>query len=141
MKADESTMKPPCDRPNERNILLRLSPHWRLALMLAAASPAIALAQAPSDTLRGRVVTDSGAAVPAAEITVTRAPDRLVQRTRSDSSGHWIIVFVEGTGDYLVHVSAPGFQSARKRVQRPPGGLLPATDLTLKPIVAQTLAP
>ena len=53
-----------------------------------------------------------------ASIVVTRGPDRLTQQTTSDSSGNYSTRFEQGTGDYLVYVTAPGFKSARRRVQR-----------------------
>lgn len=76
------------------------------------------LAQATEpEIIRGRVTDDSSRAV-VATITVTRGPDRLVQQTTTDSSGNFRVRFEQGTGDYLVYVSATGFSSARRRVQR-----------------------
>jgi hypothetical protein len=49
---------------------------------------------------------------------VTRGPDRLTQQATTDSSGNFRVRFEQGTGDYLVYVSAAGFSSARRRVQR-----------------------
>ncbi|HEY5086776.1 MAG TPA: carboxypeptidase-like regulatory domain-containing protein, partial [Gemmatimonadaceae bacterium] len=66
---------------------------------------------------RGRVTDDSARAI-AATVIVTRGPDRLVQQTMTDSGGAFHVRFDPGTGDYLVFVSAPGFASARRRVQR-----------------------
>jgi hypothetical protein len=51
-------------------------------------------------------------------VTITRGPDRLVQSDTTDSAGNYRIRFEQGTGDYLVYVSAAGFNSARRRVQR-----------------------
>src|SRR2546430_1125099 len=48
----------------------------------------------------------------------TRGPDRLTQQTTTDSAGNFRVRFEQGTGDYLLHVSATGFASARRRVQR-----------------------
>jgi carboxypeptidase family protein len=69
------------------------------------------------DVIRGRVTDDSSRAVVAA-ITVTRGPDRLTQQTTTDSTGNFRVRFEQGTGDYLVYVSATGFSAARRRVQR-----------------------
>jgi hypothetical protein len=41
------------------------------------------------DTLSGRLTTDSARAIADAEIIVTRGPDRMVFRTRTDSAGRW----------------------------------------------------
>jgi hypothetical protein len=70
------------------------------------------------DVIRGRVTDDSSRAVAGAAISVTRGPDRLTQQTTSDSAGNFRVRFEQGTGDYLVYVSAAGFSSARRRVQR-----------------------
>ncbi|HEX2721789.1 MAG TPA: carboxypeptidase regulatory-like domain-containing protein, partial [Gemmatimonadaceae bacterium] len=67
--------------------------------------------------VKGRVVDDSAHAV-VATVMVTRGPDRLTQQTATDASGNYSTRFEQGTGDYLVYVSAPGFKSARRRVQR-----------------------
>ena len=86
------------------------------SLMLAAGA---ASAQAPvAEVIRGRVSNDSTGAIVAASVIVTRGPDRLVQQTTTDSTGAYRVRFEQGTGDYLVFVSAPGFKPARRRVQR-----------------------
>lgn len=75
-------------------------------------------AQSAPDTLRGTVTTDSGAAIPRALVIATRAPDRAYLTDTTDAQGNYQIVFAEGTGDYLVHASAVGRKTARKRVTR-----------------------
>ncbi|MFL5580025.1 MAG: carboxypeptidase regulatory-like domain-containing protein [Gemmatimonadaceae bacterium] len=83
----------------------------------AAAAPAAPERRVP-ETVRGRILDDSGRAVPAAAVTITRGPDRLTRQTAADSAGNYSVLFEEGTGDYLVYVAAEGFASARRRVQR-----------------------
>ena len=77
-----------------------------------------AQAQQTPETIRGRVTDDSSRAIAGATVIVTRGPDRLTQQTTSDSAGSYRTRFEQGTGDYLVYVAAPGFASARRRVQR-----------------------
>ena len=77
-----------------------------------------ALAQSTADVIRGRVIDDSSRAVSGATVFLTRGPDRLVQQTTTDSAGVYSNRFEQGTGDYLVTVTAPGLKSARRRVQR-----------------------
>jgi hypothetical protein len=77
-------------------------------------------AQNGPEVIKGKIVDDSSHAV-LATIMVTRGPDRLTQQTTSDASGNYSTRFEQGTGDYLVYVSAPGFKSARRRVQRETG--------------------
>ncbi|HEY4670849.1 MAG TPA: carboxypeptidase-like regulatory domain-containing protein, partial [Gemmatimonadaceae bacterium] len=88
-----------------------------LALMLPFASPRAQVQDDKPDVIRGRVTDDSSRAI-VASITVTRGPDRLVQQATSDSAGNFNVRFEQGTGDYLVYVSATGFTPARRRVQR-----------------------
>jgi hypothetical protein len=75
-------------------------------------------AQNTPETIRGRVIDDSSRALASATVTITRGPDRLVQTTTTDVDGRYSSRFDEGTGDYLVYVSSPGFKAARRRVQR-----------------------
>ncbi|HEY1952623.1 MAG TPA: carboxypeptidase-like regulatory domain-containing protein, partial [Gemmatimonadaceae bacterium] len=87
-------------------------------LALVPLDPSVGQAQNDKpDVIRGRVTDDSSRAV-VASITVTRGPDRLVQQATTDSLGNFHVRFEQGTGDYLVYVSATGFTSARRRVQR-----------------------
>lgn len=104
---------------------------------------AIAKAQAVPDTITrrpervtGRVSTDGGIPVQGAEVFVTRGPDRAYQRDTTDASGRFSISWAQGTGDYLVFVSAPGHKSFRKRVQRAGSAdTLLTVDAALEPAV------
>jgi hypothetical protein len=90
----------------------------RLAtLVLTLITAASARAQAP-DVIKGKVVDDSSRAVPAATVHVTRGPDRLTQSDTTDATGNFNVRFEQGTGDYLVYITAPGFKSVRRRIQR-----------------------
>jgi Carboxypeptidase regulatory-like domain len=75
-------------------------------------------AQSPTDVIRGRVTNDSAKAVASATVFVTRGPDRAFKQTTTDADGKYTVVFENGTGDYLVAVSAVGLRSVRRRVQR-----------------------
>jgi Carboxypeptidase regulatory-like domain len=83
---------------------------------LAIASPG--LAQTPADVIRGRVTNDSSKAIVGATVFVTRGPDRAFKQTATDTDGRYSITFENGTGDYLVAVTAVGLKAARRRVQR-----------------------
>ena len=85
-----------------------------------------------SDVIRGRVVDDSAHAVDSAVVIITRGPDRLVERDTTDATGTYRLTFTPGTGDYLVYVSAPGYGSARRRVQRAGTEHELVADFTLK---------
>src|SRR5215207_4589349 len=95
----------------------------RVAVFAAAAlffiAPLRSSAQpAAADVIKGKIVDDSAKAIAGATIMVTRGPDRLTQQTTSDASGNYSTKFDQGTGDYLVYVTATGYKSARRRVQR-----------------------
>lgn len=98
---------------------ITLLPGLLAALLLAVGSASTARAQAPihRDVIQGTVTSDSGA-VAGADVIVTMAPDRVSEATKTDATGHYTIAFEHGTGDYLVHVSATGFATFRKRVTR-----------------------
>jgi hypothetical protein len=103
-------------------------------------SPRVARAQTGADVVRGRVTDDSARAVAGASITVTRGPDRLVQKSTTDSTGAFSLRFDPGTGDYLVYVAAPGFASARRRVQREGSERELVANFVLRPDLAKLAA-
>ena len=103
-----------------------------ITLLFACSLPRSGQAQG-ADTLRGRVlVTDSGTAIVVAEVIWTRAPDRAFKSALTDADGRYQIVFEQGTGDYLVHVSALGRTSVRLRVKRAGSETVLAQDVQLK---------
>jgi len=110
-----------------------------------AAVAATAGAQQPAyqihrDLIRGRVTGDSGKVIAGADIAITMAPDRTSQFGKSDSSGHYEIVFEHGTGDYLVHIVALDREAFRKRITRTGSDSLFTVDAALKPVVHQLAA-
>jgi hypothetical protein len=110
-----------------------------IALLLSATS-VTARAQVRAETIRGRVRTDSGVAVSGATVSATMAPDRTVQQTTTDAAGRYAIRFAAGMGDYLVHVAAVGYGSARKRITRAAGDTSLTADFALTPNVTQLAA-
>jgi len=107
-----------------------------LAVLVATVGTAAVLrAQDPTpssaDVIRGRVTDDSAHAITAATVIVTRGPDRATQTTATDSSGSYSVRFEPGTGDYLVYVSATGYRTARRRVQRQGGEVILVADFRL----------
>ena len=106
-------------------------------LLALATTPARAQEQQSApDVIRGRVTDDSARAL-IATVMITRGPDRLTQTDTTDSNGNYRIRFEQGTGDYLVYVSAPGFKSARRRVQRQNTETELVADFTLTSDVAE----
>lgn len=92
-----------------------------------------------TETLRGVVRSDSGKVIAGATIIVTRSSDRAVSQTTSDSTGRWRLEIADGSGDYLVFVTAAGFQSARRRVQRQASEREFVVDLALVAVAPQVL--
>src|ERR1700716_3107508 len=70
---------------------------------------------------------------------LTRGPDRLTQQATADSAGNFLVRFDQGTGDYLVYVSAPGFSPARRRVERQSDEHELVANFTLPRAVVATL--
>lgn len=105
--------------PLPRRSIDRLLAVWLLATIGAATTPLYAQDTSRPDTVSGRVTSSTGAApLSGALVYVTRGPDRLVQQDTTDANGQWRVIFMPGTGDYLVFISSPGFESYRKRVTR-----------------------
>jgi hypothetical protein len=95
---------------------------------------------ATPDTVRGVIRSDSGRVILGASVFVTRSSDRALAQAVTDSAGRYQVVFAEGSGDYLVFASAPGFESARRRVVRAASERLLTVDLVLVTTVATQLA-
>lgn len=92
----------------------------RALVLVAIALPAFANAQTRTEIIRGTVVSDSGKPVADASVIATRAPDRAIFQARADAGGRFALTIADGTGDYLVHISAAGYSAFRKRVTRAP---------------------
>jgi hypothetical protein len=107
---------------------------WLVVLLITAAFPSVSMAQT-ADTLRGRVSSDSGVAIVGAEVVATRAPDRAFKSTTTDAAGNYLIIFEQGTGDYLLHVAAIGRETARVRVKRAGNETTLSHDFQLKSAV------
>jgi len=78
-------------------------------------------AQTRHEIIRGRVTTDSGRPVSGATVRAQRAPDRAVRSVSTDSAGAYSINWPDGTGDYLVSVSAAGLPPVSRRLTRAAG--------------------
>jgi len=109
-----------------------------LCTLIAAGADAQQPAGARSDTIRGRVTTDSGVAVPGATVIATMAPTLAVERTLTDSAGRFEIRFDSGSGDYLVYAAPLGYKAFRKRVLRASNAAI-VVDIHLVP--ARTVLP
>ena len=95
--------------------------HLSRQLVIAAAilAPVHHLAaQARPDSVRGRVTTDSGTAIPAADVIVTIAPTTSTVRQTTDSGGRYALAIPDGTGEYILYVSAVGRKPFRVRLTR-----------------------
>ena len=108
-----------------------------VALVLAAAS--VASAQGHADVIRGRITSDSGRALPDADVIVTMAPTRAVVSTRSDSDGRYELKIQEGTGEYLLYVATLDRTPFRKRLTSAGPDTVFVVDVVLKPAVAAAL--
>jgi hypothetical protein len=70
-------------------------------------------AQTPTGSIQGLVTDKTGAAVQGASITIVQTTTNGTRNTTSDSSGRYLIPFVE-PGIYNVNVEAKGFRSAKQ---------------------------
>lgn len=102
--------------------------------------PTASYGQEALDSLRGSVRDDAARPVVGAAVYVTRGSDRAVLQATTGAAGEWTIRFENGTGDYLVFVSAPGMQSARRRVQRTGTEREFVVDFSLLRVGAQQLS-
>jgi hypothetical protein len=117
------------------------------ALRLGAQTP-VAAPELRHEIVRGTVTAAPPAGTRApnkplggVDVIVTRGPDRAFKSTKTDQSGSYSIDWPDGTGDYLVHISAPGYDTFRKRVTRAGSDTVYVVDVALRATAAQTLGP
>ena len=87
-------------------------------LVMHLVVPSRLAAQSRHEIIRGRVTADSGRVVSGADVIVTRLADRSNKTSRSDSAGAFLVDWPDGTGEYVVSVTAPGYRSFATRVVR-----------------------
>src|SRR6478735_6710386 len=95
-----------------------MTPPSLRSLLLLVATPAALLAQGRVHTITGRVTTDSGTAIPAADVIVTIAPTTESIADKTDASGAYKLVIPaeKATGEYLLYIGALGRRPFRQRV-------------------------
>ena len=89
-----------------------------LAVLLITLGSRAAAQGTATDHIRGKVSDDSNKVVVGATVFITRGPDRAFKQTTTDAEGRFSVDFENGTGDYLVAVSAVGYKNERRRVQK-----------------------
>jgi hypothetical protein len=120
--------------------------------MLLAFCPRALFAQAAArhEIVAGRVTSDSARALAGADVIVTRAPDFAFKSAKTDVAGRFSVDWPDGSGTYLVHVSAAGYTPVTKRVTRAGADSVIAADVALvavgtvarlAPVVTRAQAP
>ncbi len=89
---------------------------YRSVLLLSLLAPTLLVAQEFRGVILGRITDPSGAAVPAADITVSNVETGIVQRARSNEVGNYQIPFLV-PGTYRMVVDHAGFQKLERSVQ------------------------
>jgi hypothetical protein len=84
---------------------------------LALGAPT-AEAQARHEIISGRIATDSARPVAGAMVRTLRAPDRALKSAVTDAGGVYSIDWSDGSGDYLISVSAAGLPTVTRRITR-----------------------
>lgn len=88
-------------------------------------------AQEPSlDAITGEVRASTGGPVPTPTVRVTAFGTNETRAAQSFANGRFVLVWVDGRGDYTVSISAPGFQPVSRHVQRT--GSNPRIDLQVE---------
>ena len=109
------------------------------ALVACLFVPRTALAQR-EQVITGQVLGDSGKPLMGAVVKVTMAPARTLKQDTSAADGRWRVRFSAPSGDYLVHIAAPGRNAFRKRVTAPLADSLITVDATLASSVQELAA-
>lgn len=82
------------------------------------------------DAITGEVRTSTGAPVPTPTVRVTATGTKETRAAQSFPNGRFVLVWVDGNGDYAVSISAPGFQPVTRHVRRT--GTKPRIDLQVE---------
>jgi len=103
---------------------------FRSVSLLALFIPAALFAQEFRGTISGSVTDPTGAAIPAAKVTVTEEHTGTKIPTVSDSAGQYAATFLL-PGDYDIAVEAPGFKEALRKGVHVGAGDHPVIDVKL----------
>jgi hypothetical protein len=93
-----------------------------------------------ADIIRGRVTSDSGKVLAAADIIVTMAPSAETFVSKTDSAGVYRVEIPKGSGEYLLYIGMTGFRPFRQRVTRKGSETEFVVDAKLAPAVQQLAA-
>ncbi|MGH7619775.1 MAG: carboxypeptidase regulatory-like domain-containing protein [Gemmatimonadaceae bacterium] len=90
--------------------------------------------------MRGRVTSDSGVAIPGADVVVTVVPRADVFSATTDSNGLYRVEIAQPTGEYVVLIRAIGRQLFRQRVTIAPGDSAAVVNARLPRVITQVPA-
>jgi len=124
-----------------RELLMRRNPAALAAVLLSVLSLAqSAKAQARPHVIQGRVTSDSGAAISAADVFVTIAPSAEIVSAKSDATGNYRLTIANATGEYILNISALGYRNFHQRVTIKPGDSVATVNAKLAVNVQQVAA-
>ena len=119
---------------NTKNRVIRTFPDWPplalLAFLLMLATSSGAYAQFDSGAVLGNIKDSSGAAISGASVELMDVAKGVASGRQTDASGAYEFDSVQ-PGEYVVSVTAPGFQSSKTDVFRVNVGARQRVDLTL----------
>jgi TonB family protein len=94
-----------------------------VAIVLVAATAAIAAAQAPFATVSGLVADSKGGFIPAATLTLSHAATQVKHEVKTDATGHFKLVGLSA-GDYTLETTVMGFAPSRDTFSLSAGQLM-----------------
>ena len=95
-------------------------------LLYILSAGALAGAQTRPHVIQGRVTSDSGAAIAAADVFVTIAPSAEIVSGKTDGTGNYHVSIANATGEYILNISALGYRAFRQRVTVKPATASPS---------------
>src|SRR5580765_4712456 len=109
-------------------------------LFFILSSPPSASAQPRPHVIQGRVTSDSGVVISAADVFVTIAPSAEIVSGKTDGTGNYRISIADATGEYILNISALGYRNFRQRVTIKPGDSVAVVNAKLAANVQQVAA-
>lgn len=89
------------------------------------------LAKLSTDTLKGRVITVQGKAIPNAHLVITDIEARKTYPVTTDENGYYTVIIPHGQGSYTIRVKTIGSTPTRITVKRAGNSLIAVQDIKL----------
>ncbi len=108
-----------------------------VALLMGMTIATSASAQVSTDVIRGRVMDSESHAIEGVEVRATSYQGQVTKQAKTDRSGRFTIIFINGEGDYWLDFRKLGFASKRFEIRKVGDEEVMLADARLTSAIAQ----